>query len=99
MDVTPGGVWRYAMHGPDGNEYPFNRVYLEVVSPERLVFDGSIHASPEQRVWTEVTFAEREGKTEITVHQLYSFESEATRGAPIGWNQQLDRLEEFLATS
>jgi uncharacterized protein YndB with AHSA1/START domain len=99
MDVTPGGVWRYAMHGPDGNEYPFNGVYLEVVSPERLVFDGSIHASPEQRVWTEVTFAEREGKTEITVHQLYSFESEATRGAPIGWNQQLDRLEEFLATS
>jgi uncharacterized protein YndB with AHSA1/START domain len=97
MDVRPGGVWRYAMRGPDGNEYPFDGVYLEVVEPELLVFDGSIQGSPEQRVWTEVTFAEREGKTEVTVRQLYSFESDATRGAPIGWNQQLNRLEEFLA--
>ena len=97
MDVKPGGAWRYIMRGPDGREYPFDGVYVEVVEPERLVFDGSIHASPEQRVWTEVTFADREGKTEITVRQSYSFESDATRGASVGWNQQLDRLGEFLA--
>jgi uncharacterized protein YndB with AHSA1/START domain len=97
MDVKPGGVWSYVMRAQDGNEYPFDGVYVEVVEPERLVFDGSIHGAPEQRVWTEVTFAERGGKTEVTVRQLYTFESDATRGAPIGWNQQLDRLEEFLA--
>jgi len=97
MDVKPGGAWRYIMRGADGHEYPFDGVYVEVVEPERLVFDGSIHASPEQRVWTEVTFADREGKTEITVRQSYSFESDATRGASVGWNQQLDRLGEFLA--
>jgi uncharacterized protein YndB with AHSA1/START domain len=98
MDVRPGGAWRYAMRGPDGNDYPFDGVYLEVVEPERLVFDGTIHGSPEQRVWTEVTFADHAGKTEVTVRQLYSFESEVvTRGAPIGWNQQLDRLTEYLA--
>lgn len=50
MDVRPGGAWRYAMRGPDGNEYPFDGVYVEVVEPERLVFDGTIHGSPEQRV-------------------------------------------------
>jgi uncharacterized protein YndB with AHSA1/START domain len=98
MDVSAGGVWRYAMRGPNGNEYPFDGVYLEVVEPERLVFDGTIHGSPEQRVWTEVTFADREGKTEVTVRQLYSFEADATRGASIGWNQQLDRLGAFLAS-
>ena len=98
MDVKPGGVWSYVMRGPDGNEYPFDGVYVEVVEPERLVFDGSIHGSPEQRVWTEVTFAERGAKTEVNVRQLYTFESAATRGAPIGWNQQFDRLEEFLAS-
>ena len=97
MDVRPGSVWRYAMRGPAGNDYPFDGVYVEVVEPERLIFEGSIHASPEQRVWTEVTFADRERKTEVTVRQLYSFESDATRGAMIGWNQQLDRLGEFLA--
>jgi len=98
MDVRPGGAWRYAMRGPDGNDYPFDGVYLDVKEPARLVFDGSIQGSSEQRVWTEVTFADREGKTEVTVRQLYSFESEITRtGARIGWTQQLDRLEEFLA--
>ena len=98
MDVRPGGAWRYAMRGPDGNDYPFDGVYLDVKEPERLVFDGTIHGSSEQRVWTEVTFADREGKTEVTVRQLYLFESEITRtGARIGWTQQLDRLEEFLA--
>jgi uncharacterized protein YndB with AHSA1/START domain len=97
MEVRPGGAWRYVMRSPDGHEYPFDGVFLEVVEPERLVFDGSIHGSPEQRVWTEVMFAEREGKTEITVRQLYSFESDATRGASIGWNQQFDRLQGYLA--
>lgn len=97
MDVRPGGHWRYAMRGPDGNDYPFDGVYAEVVEPERLVFDGTIHSDPGQRVWTEVTFTEQEGKTKVTVHQVYSFESAATRGASLGWNQQLDRLTAYLA--
>jgi len=97
MDVRPGGAWRYAMRGPDGNEYPFDGVYLDVQPPERLVFDGTIHGGPNQHVWTEVTFTEREGKTNVRVRQIYSFESDATRGAPIGWSQQLDRFEQYLA--
>ncbi len=97
MDVRPGGAWRYTMRAPDGSKYPFDGVYVEVSEPERLVFDGAIHGSPDQRVWTEVTFAEKEDKTEVTVRQMYSFESDATRGASMGWNQQLDRLMEFLA--
>jgi uncharacterized protein YndB with AHSA1/START domain len=99
MDVKPGGAWHYTMHAPDGNEYAFDGVYVEVVELERLVFDGFIHASPELRVWTEVMFADREEKTEVVVRQSYAFESDATRGASIGWNQQLDRLGEFLATA
>lgn len=98
MDARPGGAWSYSMRGPDGREYPFEGVYVEVVRPERLVFDGSIHGVPGQRVWTEVTFTERGSKTEVHVRQLYSFESDATRGASMGWNQQFDRLEEFLPT-
>lgn len=96
MDVRPGGRWRYAMRGPDGNDYPFDGVFVEVVEPERLVFEGAIHGDPNQSVWTEVTFADSEGKTKVTVRQVYSFESDATRGAPIGWNQQFDRLVQYL---
>jgi uncharacterized protein YndB with AHSA1/START domain len=97
MDVRPGGHWRYTMRGPDGNDYPFDGAYLEVDEPERLVFDGTIHGDVKQGVWTEVTFAEQGGKTRVTVRQVFSFESAATRGAPIGWNQQLDRLTEYMA--
>jgi uncharacterized protein YndB with AHSA1/START domain len=97
MDVKPGGGWHYSMRAPDGKEYPFDGVYLEVVEPEKLVFDGTIHGEPGQRVWTEVTFIEVGNKTQIKVRQLFSFESDATRGAPIGWSQQLDRFAEFLA--
>ena len=96
MDVRPGGAWRYVMHAPDGNEYPFDGVYIEIAEPERLVFDGFIHAAPAQRVWTVVTFSERAGQTEVNVRQYYTFVSDATRGASIGWNQQLDRFAEFL---
>jgi len=37
MDVRPGGVWRFVMHGPDGVDYNNKIVYLEIVKPERLV--------------------------------------------------------------
>jgi len=97
MDVRPGGRWHYTMRGPDGNDYPFDGVLTEVIEPERLVFEGAIHGDVTQNVWTEVIFAEEGEKTRITVHQVFSFESAATRGAPIGWNQQLDRLVAYLA--
>ena len=97
MDIRPGGRWRYSMRGPDGNDYPFDGAYLEIVEPERLIFDGVIQKDPAQGVWTEVTFVDEGGKTKVTVRQLYSFQSDATRGAPIGWNQQLDRLVSYLA--
>jgi uncharacterized protein YndB with AHSA1/START domain len=97
MDVRAGGRWHYVMRGPDGIDYAFDGVFLEVIAPERLVFEGSIHGDASQVVWTEVIFAEEGDKTKITVHQVFSFESAATQGAPIGWNQQLDRLVAYLA--
>jgi uncharacterized protein YndB with AHSA1/START domain len=97
MDVRARGRWRYSMRGPDGIDYAFDGVFLEVIEPERLVFEGAIHGDSSQMVWTEVIFAEEGGKTKITVHQVFSFESAATQGAPIGWNQQLDRLVAYLA--
>jgi uncharacterized protein YndB with AHSA1/START domain len=96
LDVRPGGAWRYSMRGPDGKDYPFNGKYLEVVPPEKLVFLGTIHEGADQQVWTEAVFTERDGKTYIRIHQVYSFESFATKGAPIGWSMQFDRLEKYL---
>jgi uncharacterized protein YndB with AHSA1/START domain len=35
IDVRPGGVWPYDMHGPDGVNYDNKIIYIEVVSAAR----------------------------------------------------------------
>lgn len=97
VDFRPGGVFQFVMRGPDGKDYPFRGSYLEILEPERIAFQGTINDEPGHQVWTTVTFAEENGKTILTVRQTYSFESDATSGAPEGWEQTLDRLGDFLA--
>jgi uncharacterized protein YndB with AHSA1/START domain len=100
MDVRPGGVWRFVMHGPDGVDYQNKVVYIEIVKPERLVYS---HVSGPQFHMT-VTFAEQGGKTKVTARML--FESAMQResvvkqfGAIEGLNQTLERLGDKLATA
>src|SRR5882672_2745830 len=67
MDVRPGGEWDFIMHGPDGTNYKNKNVYLEVVRPERLVYD---HATwPVHRV--TVTFDDLGEKTRLTMQMLF----------------------------
>jgi uncharacterized protein YndB with AHSA1/START domain len=96
IDLRPGGVIRFAFRGPDGREYPSDGEYVEIDPPARLVWKGIIHGGLE--VWTEVKFEGQNGKTKLSVHQRYAFESDATRGAPIGWGQTLDHLASYLGT-
>jgi len=98
MDVRPGGVWDFVMHGPDGVEYPNKIIYREVVKPERLVYS---HVSGPLFQMT-VTFADDGGKTRLTARML--FESAALRdqtvkqvGAVEGLKQTLGRLGEHVA--
>jgi uncharacterized protein YndB with AHSA1/START domain len=97
MDVRPGGVWRFVMHGPDGVDYQNKILYREVVEPERLVYD---HVSGPQFHAT-VFFAEEGNKTRLNMRML--FESAELRdkvarefGAVEGLNRTLGRLEERL---
>jgi uncharacterized protein YndB with AHSA1/START domain len=99
MDVRPGGTWRFVMRGPDGTRY-VNRVsFIEVAEPERLVYK---HGSEPVDCEVTVTFAERGGKTEITMRML--FPSAEARDHAVekvhaieGGNQMLARLAERLA--
>jgi uncharacterized protein YndB with AHSA1/START domain len=94
MDFRPGGKFDHAFRGPDGKEYPFDGVYREIVVPSRIVWSGTIHGGVE--VVTTASFEEQDGKTKLTVHQTFSKETDATRGAPSGWGQSLDKLGELL---
>ncbi len=101
MDVRPGGVWRYIMHGPDGVDYPNYVSYIDIVRPERLVYDhGADSGDPHFHV--TVTFADEGGRTRLTMRSL--FPTAAARDYVVrefkaieGGHQTLARLAEHLA--
>jgi len=104
LDARPGGALLIHMQGPDGTVYPMKGTFLEVVEPERLVFQSAALQGPEEEVLLEdvttVTFAERDGKTLMTVHAVVTKATPEAAGAldgmEEGWNQSLDKLAEFL---
>ena len=104
MSVKPGGVWRFIMHGPDGTDYPNKIVFLEVVKPERLVYDhGWDGEGNEADFHVTVTFAELGKKTKLTMRALFDTAAQRDKtveefGAIDGAKQTLERLAEYLPT-
>lgn len=94
LDFRPGGAFRLVMRAPDGTEYPFEGAFREIVAPERIVFTGLVHEG--NTTVTTITLAEHDGKTTLTMHQTFTFESPATRGAKQGWTATLDQLGEYV---
>ena len=100
MDVRVGGVWRFVMHGPDGVDYPNKITYLEIMKPERLVYDHGDAGAPGY-FRTTVTFAEEGLKTRLTMRLLFQSAEERETvvkkyNAIEGANQTLERLGEQL---
>ena len=103
IDVRPGGLWRFILHGPNGVDYPNLIVFNEIVKPDRLVYThGTGEADDPEQFQDTVTFAEQAGKTNLKM--LSIFRSAAAHdkvikeyGAIEGANQTLDRLEELLS--
>jgi uncharacterized protein YndB with AHSA1/START domain len=101
MDVRPGGVWRYMMHGPDGVDYPNKIVFIEVVPPQRLVYLHGKDDSEDGQFRGIITFDDVDGKTNVTLRVIFKtvaqFEENKKFGAIEGGNSTLDCLEEYLS--
>jgi uncharacterized protein YndB with AHSA1/START domain len=96
FDLRPGGVWRFVMHGPNGADYQNKSVFVEIVTPERIVFD---HVSPPVFQIT-ATFTELSGKTRLIFRMVFETAAECDRvkGLAAEANEQnFDRLEAELA--
>ena len=100
VDPRPGGTYRFVFAHPESGEpMAFVGRYLEVEPPSRLVWtneegdDGAV---------TTVTLEERDGKTHLTLQDLYpsrealdeALASESVSGYP----EQFDELEAVLKT-
>ena len=105
MDLKPGGVWRFMMHGPDGRDYPNKVVFIEVKKPELLIYDHSGEDDTEDiKFHVTVTFEKQGNKTKLTMRSLFDSPEELERvvrefGAKEGMYQTVDRLEEYLKTN
>jgi len=108
MEVKPGGVWRFVMHGPDGRDYQNKITFIEGVKPERLLYKHGGTGEKQDRdlepvnFHVTVIFAEEGGKTRLDMRSV--FPSAKARdyvvknyGAVEGMHQTLARLEEYLA--
>lgn len=103
MDVRPGGNWNFIMHGPDGRDYQNKSLYVEVVKPERLVYD---HAAPKFRA--TATFEEHGDGTKVTLRMVFESEDEcqnvavkfgAIEGAQQTFRRMGEQLEKMQAAS
>jgi uncharacterized protein YndB with AHSA1/START domain len=104
IDVKPGGVWRFVMHGPDGTDYENRITYDEIVRPERLVYHHGGGEDVEPVTFqSTVTFEADGDKTKLTLRMVFPSAAERDRvaakyGAIEGANQTLSRLGKHLET-
>lgn len=88
------GQWKFVMHGPDGQNYPNDSVFLEA-SPRRIVIR---HVSPPNFTLT-ITLTEAEGQTHLDWRQAFDDPRVAASMAHIivpANEQNLDRLHATL---
>jgi uncharacterized protein YndB with AHSA1/START domain len=99
IDVRPGGVWDFIMHGPDGVDYQNKIIYREIVPPEFLAYD---HVSAPYFEAT-VTFEAEGEKTRVTMRSVFETAKMLNLviekfGAIEGGKQTLARLDEYVST-
>ena len=98
IDFRPGGTWRVAHRGPDGDEITFFGEYLEIVRPERIVWTFGFEGNPGGP--ETYTFEEHDGKTTLTSSAV--FPSKEMRDEVLGSGMEsgaietYERLDEYL---
>ncbi len=97
MDVRPGGLWDFVMHGPDGTDYKNKSIFKEIVPFKKIVFD---HFNPD--FTTTIKFEDQGEQTHINWHMLFNTAEEfiqvvKTFKADEGLKQNIERLNAYLA--
>lgn len=106
LDVRAGGTSIIVMRSPDGQEFPNQGIYLEVVPNERLVFTDAYTCTwePSEKPFMTgiVTFAPEAGKTRYTARVLHwsaaDRKTHEEMGFHEGWGKATDQLAELAAT-
>lgn len=98
VDLRVGGSWRYGWRNPKGQEFQATGTYREVDPPKRLVLVTTTMNGEEQVNTT--TFTEENGRTTVTVRQLFASKATRDQGLPyakMGTEPNYARLDAYLA--
>lgn len=100
LDVRTGGTYRLEMGHPSSEQpMAFFGRYIDVVPNARIVWTND--EAGDGGAITTVTFAEKDGATVLTVHELYpskdSLDEAIASGSTSGWEEQFGQLDVLLA--
>lgn len=103
IDLRVGGAIHLTMCAPDGNSYPCQGIFREIVEPERIVYDSTADdghpcgAGLPPRAVVTVSFIEQQkDRTQLILHTR--FENTSGRdaanqsGYSTSWAEALERL-------
>jgi uncharacterized protein YndB with AHSA1/START domain len=97
QDVRVGGGYRLVFDLGDSKTMAFFGKYVEVTPPSRLAWTNE---ESEDGAITTVTFEEKDGRTHLTLSELYPTKEAFERniGSTEGLPEQFEQLDALLAT-
>lgn len=110
IDLCPGGIFRTVMRSPEGQDYPNEGCYLEIVENRRLVWTGALApgfrprtASGFKFLFTAIITLEPHGSGTKYVARVMHADADGRRqheemGFLIGWGKALDQLVALAKT-
>jgi uncharacterized protein YndB with AHSA1/START domain len=106
IDLRPGGMLRFVMRSPEGQDFPNVGCYLEIVPNERLVWTDALlpgYRPSEEPFFTAVVTLEPRGSgTLYTAVAMHRDEAGRTKheemGFHEGWGMVLDQLVAYVKT-
>jgi uncharacterized protein YndB with AHSA1/START domain len=97
MEVKKNGPWEFIMHGPDGKDYRNESVFVEIIKPEKIVYDHG----PSPKFRATITFSEQGNKTLMNFTMVFATVEEKEQTVKVfkadeGQKQTVIRLEKYL---
>lgn len=104
IDLRPGGRFYSRMKGPDGEDFPNEGCYLEVVPNERLTWTDALSEGFRPRangfVTATLEFRDADGGTRYSARAMHKDaedrERHAAMGFEQGWGAALDQMVEMI---
>ncbi|WP_299241209.1 SRPBCC domain-containing protein [uncultured Aquimarina sp.] len=101
-NFSEGGIWKYVMIMPDGNEFIADGIYKEIVPFQKIISSANFKPMTEG-VEIQALFEEDGDKTNFTFNVVHATEEycqqQEKMGFMNGWGSVFDRLGSFVDIS